>query len=225
MSSADKKPFRTLLTIDITPSKDFLEFTERYRAAGLLEDYGLKQVTLPVYEFKDEFIEYISEHGLSALFNMTMVMEDITSPSMSLNQVEAVVTKFVQTLLPATRLVVVDPYFYKPSKTGDTAAYLGRVLGSQAATLQQVYVVSNGKGSMHANMHAAFDAAAPGVSVSDATTDDFHDRFWINPDAGTGIVMGTSLNGLGNKVALVDKLGNDDVQDILIEVRKHHPGL
>jgi len=223
--STDKKPFRILLSIDVTPDKDYLEFTERYRAAGLLDDYGLKQVAVPVYEFRDEFLEHICEHGLRSLFSMTAVMEAITSPSMLLSDVEAVVTKFVQKLLPATRLVVVDPFFYKNGTSVDTAAYLGRVLGSQAASLQQVYVVSNGQGNMRAKIHAAFDAAAPGVSVSDATTDDFHDRFWINPDSGTGIVMGTSLNGLGRKVALVDKLSGDDVREILIEVRKHIPGV
>lgn len=225
MSDTNETPFKMLLSIGVTPRKSYLEFTERYRAAGLLDDYGLTQVPLPVYEFRDEFLEHISKHGLSSLFNMTEVMEDITSPSMSLNQVETVVTKFVQTLLPATRLVVVDPYFYKPNKSGDTDAYLSRILGSQAATLKQVYVVSNGQGNMQAKMHSAFSAAAPGISVSDTTTNEFHDRFWINPDAGTGIVMGTSLNGLGRRVALVDKLSGGDVQDILIEARKLIPSI
>lgn len=225
MTDTNQKPFRVLLTIDVTPKKDYLEFTERYRAAGLLDDYGLTQVTLPVYEFRDDFLEYISAHGLSSLFSMTAAMEDITSPSMSLNRVEAIVMKFVQTLLPAKRLVVIDPYFYKPNKSEDTDAYLGRILGTQAATLQQVYVISNGQGNMQAKMHAAFQAVAPGVSVSDITTDEFHDRFWMNPDAGTGIVIGTSLNGLGRKVALVDKLSGDDVKNILIEARRYIPGI
>lgn len=225
MSTDDNAPLRVVLTIEVTPDKSYLKFTERYRAAGLLDDYGLNQVTHPVLVFRQEFIDWISDHGLSSLFTMTAVMEGITSPSMSLNEVETVVTTFVQTLLPATRLVVVDPYFYKPGKSGDTAAYLERVLGSAAAGLQQVYVVSNGQGSMRAQIHAALANVAPGVLVADATTEEFHDRFWINPDAGTGIVMGTSLNGLGRKVALVDKLSADDVQDILTEVRKHHTGV
>lgn len=77
-----------------------------------------------------------------------------------------------------------------------------------------MYVVSNGEGDMHARMHAALSEVAPGVTVTDAKTGAFHDRFRINPDPGDGIVMGTSLNGLGARRALVDELSSSDVQDI-----------
>ena len=147
-------------------------------------------------------------------------MEEITSPSMSKNDVEAIVERFVRTLFPATRLIIIDPYFYTENAAGDTDSYLTRILGSQASTLKEVFIVSNGTGSMKAKIQTALSSLAPSVTISDVSTKVFHDRFWLNPDSGSGIIMGTSLNGLGRKIALVDKLNTSDVQDILVEVRK-----
>lgn len=218
MSEAKEDPLQVVLTIQCDEERPYFEFVERMREIGLVSKYQLAQVTSPAIFFRTEFVEYIAEHGLHSLFKLQLVMEDITSPSMAIDEVETVVAKFVRTLLPAKRLVIVDPYFYKPGS--DTDAFVARLLGQQAATLEQVFIFSNGSGSMKSQMHAAFATVAPKVAVFDTSTDAFHDRFWINPDEGTGIVMGTSLNGLGKKIALVDKLSRSDVQDVMVEARK-----
>ncbi len=48
--------------------------------------------------------------------------------------------------------------------------------------------------------------------------DDYHDRYWISGAREKGIVMGTSLNSLGNKVALLDRLNTTDVRNIISEL-------
>ncbi|AQV96570.1 hypothetical protein BJN34_22140 [Cupriavidus necator] len=223
MSETNDDPLQIVLTIQCDEERPYFEFVERLREIGLVSKYQLAQVTSPALFFRREFVEYIAEHGLHSLFKLQLVMEDITSPSMALDEVEAVVTKFVRTLLPAKRLVIVDPYFYRPGS--DTDAFVARLLGQQAATLEQVFILSNGSGSMKSKMHAAFASVAPNVAVFDTSTDVFHDRFWLNPDQGTGIVMGTSLNGLGKRIALVDKLSRSDAQEVLAEARKLSPNI
>ncbi len=52
------------------------------------------------------------------------------------------------------------------------------------------------------------------IYVSVKTSKDFHDRFWI-VDEKKGLFIGTSLNGIGNKYALVDYLQEDDVNYIV----------
>jgi len=220
MPDSNDELFQVVLTIQCGQDRPYDEFVEQLRAMGIVEKYRLAQVPYPALSFRDEFVEYIVEHGLNSIFKFNIVMEDITSPSMTSNQVEAVTTKFVRTLLPAKRLVIIDPYFYSPNAEADTDAYISRLLGQQAATLQQVFILSSGGGGMKEKIHSAFNNLAPGVAVFDTPTKVFHDRFWLNPDAGTGIVMGTSINGLGKRIALVDKLGQSDVQEILTEARK-----
>jgi hypothetical protein len=42
----------------------------------------------------------------------------------------------------------------------------------------------------------------------------FHDRFWL-ADGARGLVVGTSLNGLGKRYALVDFMQPSDVRDVV----------
>ena len=212
--------FQISYKFTLTEQHNMEEFSERMLKAGITNDFNSAQIVLPAREFAEDFLEHILQYGFSSLFNKSIAMEDFTSPAMSINQIEAVVSRFVQKLMPAKRLVIVDPYFYAPNDFGDTDQLLMKLLGSDAAGLEHVYIFSEGNGSMQTPMNAALTAAAPGVQVHHMKTTAFHDRFWLNPDAETGIVMGTSLSGLGRRIALVDKLSSADVADVLAEVRK-----
>ncbi len=46
-------------------------------------------------------------------------------------------------------------------------------------------------------------------------TDKIHDRFWICPESTKGFVVGTSLNTIGKRIALIDYLQQEDVEEIL----------
>ena len=50
-------------------------------------------------------------------------------------------------------------------------------------------------------------------------TDLFHDRIWIS-NRNKGFFVGTSLNGIGRKVTLIDSIASNDVKgivDIILE--------
>lgn len=51
-------------------------------------------------------------------------------------------------------------------------------------------------------------------SIDILFSDDFHDRFWISKKK-KGFVVGTSLNGIGNKICLIDMLDESDVNELL----------
>lgn len=59
----------------------------------------------------------------------------------------------------------------------------------------------------------------PHISVEHSKSENFHDRFWIADDR-RGIYVGTSLNGLGNKYALVDNIRDSDTNSIVEELRR-----
>ena len=63
-------------------------------------------------------------------------------------------------------------------------------------------------------MHAVLTQLVPTIIIKTVETEEFHDRFWIDPDAHKGFVMGTSLNGVTKKIALIDHLGREDVMQI-----------
>ena len=51
-------------------------------------------------------------------------------------------------------------------------------------------------------------------------TDDFHDRFWISGRK-KGFYTGTSFNGIGNKISLINLLSENDVAEIVEELHQY----
>lgn len=45
----------------------------------------------------------------------------------------------------------------------------------------------------------------------------FHDRFWI-ADRERGLIIGSSLNKIGSKIFLIDRLSEADVAAIVAEI-------
>ena len=59
------------------------------------------------------------------------------------------------------------------------------------------------------------------IKIYNLVTDIIHDRFWINLDNNSGIIVGTSLNGIGKSLLLIDKIySEDDVKNIIKEIKK-----
>lgn len=197
-------------------SVSFEDFFERLHQSGLLNDFEFHQIPLPVYSFREEFLDHIAKNGLSSLFNFTFVMEDITSPSMTINDIEKVIAKFLTNLNGAKKLVVIDPYFYSKSKISDISILFKNLLAGISSDLQEIVFISNGRSTdTKTDIHSAVSSIDSKISIKDFSTDEFHDRYWIDPDNNVGIVMGTSLNGLGKKIALIDKLSSEDVEEIV----------
>ena len=50
--------------------------------------------------------------------------------------------------------------------------------------------------------------------------DGCHDRFWLCPESGKGMMMGASLNGLGKKICRLHMLEQEEVDALLTELVK-----
>lgn len=204
--------------IEITPKNDevnYFDFSKKMGEIGISEQFDISLITSPVHVFREEFLEYIAEHGLSSLFKFNISMEDITSPSMTVNQIEIMIAKFVGKLEGARKLIVIDPYFYAKSAKIDGCQLFLRLLRPISSDLKEICFITNGiKDDTKNDIHSGVKAINKSIKIQDLTTNAFHDRFWIDPDNKKGIVMGTSLNGLGNKISLVDRLCTNDVAEI-----------
>lgn len=205
----------TGIIIKVTPKSDevtYTDFIEKLHEIDIFANFKISHIPQPVYSFRREFLEHIAEHGLSSLFKFTIAMEDITSPSMPINEIETVVSKFVAKLQGAKRLLIIDPYFFSKSTKTDVGALFSRLLGQMSSDLEEICFITNGrKNDAKNDILAALDQK---IKVHNVTTDEFHDRYWVDPDNNKGILMGTSLNGLGNKISLIDYLSAEDVVEI-----------
>ena len=68
---------------------------------------------------------------------------------------------------------------------------------------------------MKAEVASRLGALTPSITLQHSICNRYHDRFWITSTRSEGLVVGTSLNGLGKRYALVDKLAADDVHSIV----------
>ena len=206
---------KTIIKINHEDSDDLCEFFVAMRKAGISEKYPINIIVDPVFYFREEFVEHLAKNGFSSLLNYHITCDSIMHPGMSIDVVEETILEFLKALVPAKSILIIDPFFY--AKAGSSTCLLfSRLISPFAGILEKITVISNGRDEINKlPMQNEVQKIDRNIAFCDIKTDNFHDRFWINPDEKTGFIMGTSLNGIQKKIALVDRLSKSDVIDIL----------
>ncbi|HDR9508892.1 TPA: hypothetical protein QDC03_007958 [Burkholderia cepacia] len=162
---------------------------------------------------REYFREYIVENGISPLFNFSLTCDAVMHGGIHVDEILDLVIKFVEKLKGVKDLFIIDPYFY--SDDPDCVALFGKMMSVLSEQLRSVTFFTNGsRANKKLAMHSILQELAPEVLIGDVVTDEFHDRFWVDAEKNAGIVMGTSLNGIGKKIALIDHLSESDARDI-----------
>jgi hypothetical protein len=118
---------------------------------------------------------------------------------------------------PTTSMLLIDPYLY-PNGTdvsyeNDLISVFRRFIG-KISTLRVATLQNPRDANLEARIDASIRAINPNIQIEKKYTNVFHDRFWIADDA-RGLFLGTSLNGVGKRYALIDYLRDDDVVQIV----------
>lgn len=116
----------------------------------------------------------------------------------------------------AQRLIVIDPYIYSGKKTeAEERAEEFAKAASMGKVLRDLHVVFDPERSTK-RVRTQFKRAARerGVKVSEQESTEIHDRIWI-ADRRRGLVVGTSLGGLGGRLAFLLPLPQPDLQALL----------
>ena len=192
----------------------------------------LKQQGIEVYSVNiDEYFyencqKLLMEKGARHILSVMSLTEAVLPKSETRDTRDLLVkvlSKQLQTLVPSNDLIIEDPYFF-PKGLSDKAEYLTifkEVFGSvipRLATMRFITKPEYDKGLYEDIQHILLDLN-PRIVSSHKTTNEYHDRFWI-ADESRGLVIGTSLNGIGKKYALTDFIKDEDTADIVKELRK-----
>lgn len=130
--------------------------------------------------------------------------------------------KLIQ-LSPSESLTMVDRYLFSKD-IKNQAEYLTlfeQIVDSVIGKIKLVRFVTQPSYSdeLYKKTVNLLENMNPHISVEHSKSEYFHDRFWIADDQ-RGIFVGTSLNGLGNKYALVDNIRDSDTNSIVEELRR-----
>ena len=118
-------------------------------------------------------------------------------------------------------LVIVDPYFLSgeakcATSIADEFEKSARLAGRW---LEKVHIIHSSDVTKAIKKAIEERAEKSNVRLTFAATDEIHDRVWI-ADQANGMVVGTSLNGIGNRVAFLLPLPKEDLNafwDFLVE--------
>ena len=181
-------------------------------------DYDVGLVQSVVHSFKDEFIDYIVEHGLTSLIESQLLLEYVVPKGATPNQIILIFHKYLDKTGVDNELIILDPFFYATPKDPNYTTTVDSLLDKYLHTIDDLYIITSSHSvnpTIKSKIETDIKNKKPTINIHHKQTNDYHDRYWISNGREKGVVIGTSLNGLGNKVALIDRLNTTDVRTII----------
>lgn len=186
-----------------------------------IENLGYELKTLNRGYSLEEVQEKLLTEGPSAFLRLTRLQEDIL-PKAPPKKAWQSVAERLALLGPAKDLTIVDPFLFSetmnahqiPQYSQQLAALIGPIVTSNASI---TCVVDKLNKDVLRATEAQLALSRPNVSISAKQTNHFHDRFWI-ADRSKGVVVGTSLTGIGKRVFFIDALSAADVVSVVDEL-------
>ncbi len=180
-------------------------------------------VVTPDTIIKEHGPDYILRNGTTSIWTAHLIEEAILPQAArtARQPLYDMLKAFLAKLDPPTSITIIDPYFLKSRNDPAYVAAIQNVLGPTLQRVQHLIIVrdmtKDTPGAL-STITTALLSAHPTLHISNHHSLDFHDRFWIVNGA-RGIVVGTSLNGIGNRLCLLDYLAREDVANIVQELR------
>ena len=190
-------------------SSDF--FARVYASPELARDFGVTKFDATAV--RSVLRDWIVENGISSLFNYQLTCDAVMHPGIRVDEIEDLILGFLRALKGVRHLFIIDQYFY--SSEPSVLALFEKMMSEVSDSLETVTFFSKRRlPADRAPMHSILTNLKAGIRIRDVETTEFHDRFWIDPDSERGLVMGTSLNGVTKKIALIDHLRQGDVAQL-----------
>lgn len=187
-------------------------FFNRFYESALCRDFIVYRLSLDT--LRAHIQQHMIDHGLSSLFYNHITCDAITHPGLTVDEIEDVVLGIVSKLDGVRHLLIIDAFFYDDKP--DCLRLLEKMVRSLSSNLERVTFITHGKRiSSRPAVHEVFCSIVPGILIKDVVTEEFHDRYWMDVDSVKGVMIGTSLNGIGKKIAMIDYASSADAREIV----------
>lgn len=210
-----KKPLSESSVIGVRPLKDgedITNFFKKFSESELSRDFGIYRLSMDA--LRPNIQQYVIEHGLSSLFYSYIVCDAIMHPGFSTDEIETIVVGMLSKLDGVKHLLIVDAFFYNDDP--DCLVLLEKIVRSISSNLEKVSLITSRKRiETKPAVHNVFLKVVPTIQIQHVISDDFHDRYWIDFDSTKGVMIGTSLNGIRKKIAMIDYANSLDSREIV----------
>jgi len=202
----------TIYYINPPPDGDYLiELAQRLSTDGYNLSSGEKEILLMT-----GIKQILLDKGPTAILSQELLTEEVLPDNTPRNAVLDTL-KYKLNHCSATRsLHIIDPYLYPSIQDPD---YVSDFIKIFEATLRLCSCVSiatkaNRNASLERKIENEINKVNPQISILRKYTNVFHDRIWIVDDV-RGVFVGTSLNGIGKRYAVIDYLQENDAREIV----------
>ena len=148
--------------------------------------------------------------------NLTCLNEDVLWKNMT--EAERI-SKFSNELIKIeskdNELIIVDPYIFSDDDD-EYCNMLDSILNSSKA--KNIIIITDKEYFKKSSFSKISDQIRKIIDIK--YSNDFHDRFWI-ASRKKGFYTGTSFNGIGKKISLINTLSDYDIAEIISELRKY----
>lgn len=145
--------------------------------------------------------------------NLEYITEDVLWKNMSDDEK---ISKFSENLIKidskGAELIIVDPYIFS-SEQDDYCKMFASLLNLSKA--ETIIIITDERNYKKASYEKISSKMNKDIQIK--YSDDFHDRFWI-ANRKKGFYTGTSFNGIGKKISLINMIHPDDVKEIIDEL-------
>lgn len=208
-----------MIYLKVIPNEgaDFTDFVVEYSNNPILQKFDIKILQERHLYDSESIKELIVEKGQTALLKEELLLEHLVVTGTPQNIIVKILQRYLDKVEIDNELIIVDPYLYPSRHPANYSQFVIDILSKYLPTITDLRLVtaSNYNRTIKTQIETDLQNLRPGLRISHQTSDDYHDRYWISKGREKGIIIGTSLNGLGNKYSLVDRLNTTDVRQIV----------
>lgn len=179
-----------------------------------LQDLGM---SIEIYLKKEEKIKQVLKNieNNNSILQEEVLLKNITNEE-KLNCFSSFFSKIEA---EEKEWIITDPYLFKESKNKKEDDEYCNILAKiiMKAKAKSIRVITNYR-NYNNDIHKKIENKLT-QDIKIIWNDDFHDRFWI-ADRKKGFYTGTSINGLGKRITLINLLSKDEVKIIIDELNK-----
>ena len=177
-----------------------------------LQDLGM---SIEIYLKKEEKIKQV----LKNIENNNSILEVLLKNITNEEKLNCFSSFFSKIEAEEKELIITDPYLFKESKNKKEDDEYCNILAKiiMKAKAKSIRVITNYR-NYNNDIHKKIENKLT-QDIKIIWNDDFHDRFWI-ADRKKGFYTGTSINGLGKRITLINLLSKDEVKIIIDELNK-----
>jgi hypothetical protein len=171
----------------------------------------------PIDDFRDDFLKYITTYGFTSYINRELILEDIVQKTDKKDKIVEIMKSFLDEIKIDKDLIIIDPYLFSETKDNSYVDFLMLILSDYLSRLEKIILITNAKVDEQLKniIEDRIKKINQEIDIQHFKSDDWHDRFWISNTSEKGILTGTSLNGLGKRYAIIDRLAEVDVKAII----------